>query len=122
MCGSEGDEGLLSRGGFVMLPPPMGDEFRETLLGRAGKAGDRGVAMGQLVDEMVGLGHDVEAVEQAIWALLGCRALTPSGFVCRIVRRRDAFGEVVQARSYELMLTPWSAERDRQLDLDLGQE
>lgn len=98
----------------------MGDGFRATILERAGKAGERGVAMGQIVDEMVGLGHAVEAVEQAIWELLGSRSLTPSGFVCRVVRRRDAFGEVVQARSYELMLAPWSAEFDRQLDLDLG--
>lgn len=105
-----------------MLPPPMSDEFREALLGRAGKAGNRGVPMGQIVDEMVGLGHAVEAVEAAIWALLGSRELTPSGFVCRIVRRKDAFGELVQARSYELLLMPWSAEQDRQLDLDLGHE
>ncbi len=105
-----------------MLRPPMGDGFREMLLERAGKAGNRGVPMGQLVDEMVGLGHEVEAVEEAIWSLLGCRALTPSGFVCRIVRRKDAFGEQVQARSYELLLMPWSAEQDRQLDLDLGHE
>lgn len=105
-----------------MLPPPMGEGFREALLERAGKAGNRGVPMGQLVDEMVGLGHAVEAVEEAIWALLASRALTPSGFVCRIVRRKDAFGELVQARSYELLLMPWSPDMDRQLDLDLGQE
>lgn len=105
-----------------MLRPPMGDGFRDALLERAGKAGNRGVPMGQLVDEMVGLGHEVEAVEQAIWSLLGSRALTPSGFVCRIVRRKDTFGELVQARSYELLLMPWSAEQDRQLDLDLGHE
>lgn len=103
-----------------MLPPPMGDGFRETILERAGKAGERGVPMGQVVDEMVGLGHAVEVVEAAIWELMACRALTPSGFVCRVVRRRDAFGEVVQARSYELLLAPWSAELDRQLDLDLA--
>jgi hypothetical protein len=103
-----------------MLPPPMSDGFRATILERAGKAGERGVPMGQIVDEMVGLGHTVEAVELEIWALLGCRSLTPSGFVCRMVRRRDAFGEVVQARSYELLLAPWSADLDRQLDLDLG--
>lgn len=105
-----------------MLAPPMSDEFREVLLERAGKAGSRGVPMGQLVDEMVGLGHTVETVEQAIWTLMASRALTPSGFVCRIVRRKDAFGESVQARTYELMLAPWSAELDRQMDLGLGQE
>jgi hypothetical protein len=111
----------LPRGGrFAMLRRDMGDGFREAILERAGKAGDRGVPMGQLVDELVGLGHAVEAVEQGIWDMLACRALTPSGFVCRVVRRRDAFGEPVQARTYELLLAPWSADRDRQLDLDLG--
>lgn len=100
----------------------MSDEFREAIVEEAGKAGDRGVAMGQIVDALVGLGHMVEVVEQTIWELLGTRALTPSGFVCRIVRRRDAFGEQVQARSYELLLAPWSAEQDRQLDLDLPRE
>jgi hypothetical protein len=102
-----------------MLAPPMGDGFRDAILERAGKAGNRGVPMGQIVDEMVGLGHTVESVEQAVWDLLACRGLTPSGFVCRIVRRKDAFGEVVQARTYELLLAPWSVELDRQLDLDL---
>lgn len=98
----------------------MGDGFREAILERAGRAGDRGVAMGQLVDDLVGLGHTVEVIERAIWELLASRALTPSGFVCRVVRRRDAFGEPVQARTYELLLAPWSADLDRQLDLDLG--
>lgn len=96
------------------------DGFVETILEAAGKAGSRGVAMGQLVDEMVGLGHAPEAVEGAIWELLGARRLTPSGFVCRMLRRRDAFGEQAQARCYELMLAPWSSELDDQLDLDLG--
>ncbi len=98
----------------------MSEQFHEAIVQEAGKAGERGVAMGQIVDALVGLGHEVEAVEQAIWAMLEARVLTPSGFVCRIVRRRDAFGEKVQARSYELLLMPWSAERDRQLDLDLS--
>ncbi len=105
-----------------MLAPPMSEQFREAIVEQAGKAGDRGVAMGQIVDAMVGLGNEVEAVEQAIWDLLATRRLTPSGFVCRIVRRRDAFGEAVQARTYELMLAPWSAELDRQLDLNLSRE
>jgi hypothetical protein len=102
-----------------MLPRAMGDGLRDAILERAGRAGNRGVPMGQVVDEIVGIGHTVESVEQAIWELLGGRALTPSGFVCRVVRRKDAFGEVVQARTYELLLAPWSAELDRQLDLDL---
>ncbi len=98
----------------------MSEHFHEQILELAGKAGDRGVAMGQIVEAMVGLGHGVEAVEQAIWAMMATRELTPSGFVCRIVRRRDAFGEPVQARSYELLLAPWSAEQDRQLELGLA--
>lgn len=102
-----------------MLPPPMSEQFHEAIVEQAGKAGNRGVAMGQVVDAMVGLGYAVEAVEQAIWTLLAARRLTPSGFVCRIVKRRDAFGEAVQARSYELLLAPWSTEQDQQLDLDL---
>ncbi|MBK7825359.1 hypothetical protein [Nannocystis sp.] len=97
----------------------MGEQFSEAIVEQAGKAGERGVAMGQIVDAMVGLGHGVEAVEQAIWELMASRRLTPSGFVCRIVKRRDAFGEPVQARSYELLLVPWSAEQDRQLELGL---
>ena len=95
----------------------MGEQFSEAIVEQAGKAGERGVAMGQIVDAMVGLGHGVEAVEQAIWELMASRQLTPSGYVCRIVKRRDPFGETVQARSYELLLAPWSAERDRQLEL-----
>ncbi len=105
-----------------MLPPPMSEPFRDAIVEQAGKAGSRGVAMGQIVDALVGVGHTVESVEQAIWELLASRRLTPSGFVCRIVRRRDAFGEPVQARSYELLLVPWSAEQDRQLDLGLHGE
>jgi hypothetical protein len=95
----------------------MSEQFQAEILEEAGKAGDRGVAMGQIVDAMVGHGHGVEAVEQAIWALMASRQLTPSGYVCRIVKRRDSFGETVQARSYELLLAPWSVERDRQLEL-----
>lgn len=100
----------------------MSDPIRDAIVEQAGKAGSRGVAMGQIVDALVGVGHTVESVEHGIWELLSCRGLTPSGFVCRIVRRRDAFGEQVQARSYELLLAPWSAEQDRQLELGLSEE
>ncbi len=98
----------------------MSDPFLDAIVEQAGQAGARGVPMGQIVDALVGRGHTVESIEQGIWALLGHRRLTPAGFVCRIVRRRDAFGEQVQARSYELLLAPWSAEQDRQLDLGLA--
>jgi hypothetical protein len=98
----------------------MSDPIHDAIVEQAGQAGARGLPMGQIVDALVGRGHTVESVEQAVWELLGCRRLTPSGFVCRIVRRRDAFGEPVQARSYELLLAPWSADLDRQLDLGLA--
>lgn len=103
-----------------MLRPPMSDPFLDAIVEQAGLAGVRGVPMGQIVDALVGRGHTVESVEQGVWALLGCRRLTPSGFVCRILRRHDAFGELVQVRSYELLLAPWSADLDRQLDLGLA--
>lgn len=98
------------------------DGISQAILEHADGAGTRGVAMGQLVDALVGRGYAPEAVEQAIWALLGARRLTPSGFLCRMLRRRDTFGELVQTRCYELMLAPWSSELDHQLDLDLAAE
>lgn len=97
----------------------MSDPIQDAIVEQAGQAGERGVPMGQIVDALVGRGHPLDAVEQGIWALLGARRLTPSGFVCRIVRRRDAFGEQVQARSYELLLAPWSADLDLDSDRDL---
>ncbi|MFZ6182666.1 hypothetical protein [Nannocystis pusilla] len=96
------------------------DGISQAILEHADGAGTRGVAMGQLVDALVGRGYTPEAVEQAIWALLGARRLTPSGFLCRQLRRRDTFGEMVQTRCYELLLAPWSSELDHQLDLDLA--
>ena len=94
----------------------MSDPILAAIVEQAGQAGARGVPMGQIVDALVGSGHTIETVEQGNWELLGCRRLTPSGFVCRIVRRRDAFGEPVQARSYELLLAPWSADLDHDID------
>ena len=96
------------------------DGISQAILEHADGAGTRGVAMGQLVDALVGRGYTPEAVEQAIWTLLGARRLTPSGFLCRQLRRRDPFGEMVQTRCYELLLAPWSSELDHQLDLDLA--
>lgn len=92
----------------------------QAILEHAGRDGARGVAMGPIVDALVGVGFAAEAVEEAIWSLLGERRLTPSGFVCRQLRRRDAFGESVQSRCYEVMLAPWSSELDDQLELELG--
>lgn len=95
------------------------DGISQAILEHADGAGTRGVAMGQLVDALVGRGYAPEAIEHAIWALLGARRLTPSGFLCRQLRRRDSVGEMVQTRCYELLLAPWSSELDHQLDLDL---
>ena len=89
----------------------MSEHFHGQILEQAGKAGDRGVAMGQIVDAMVGLGHGVEAVEQAIWGMMATRELTPSGFVCRIVRRRDAFGEPFLNASAASLILPCDALR-----------
>ena len=96
------------------------DGLSQAILDHADSAGTRGVPMGQLVDALVGRGFSPEAVEHAIWGLLGARRLTPSGFLCRQLRRRDNLGELVQTRCYELLLTPWSHELDDQLDLDLA--
>lgn len=96
------------------------DGLYQAILEHADRDGTRGVAMGQIVDALVGHGFEAEAVEQAIWSMLGARRLTPSGFVCRVLRRRDAFGEPTQSRCYELLLAPWSRDQDDQLDLELG--
>lgn len=95
--------------------------LRQAILEHAARAGARGIPMGQVVDALVGRGFAVQDVEHTIWGLLGERLLTPSGFVCRMLRRRDDLGELVQSRCYELMLTPWSREQDDQLDLALDQ-
>lgn len=95
------------------------DGLSQAILDELDDSGPRGVPMGQVVDALVGRGYAAEAVEQEIWLLLGARRLTPSGFVCRMLRRRDNLGEQVQTRSYELLLAPWSSDLDHQLDLDL---
>lgn len=80
----------------------------------------QGVAMGVIVDTLAGEGFDPASIEAEIWALLGQRRLTPCGYVCRKVRRRDATGQLVQARTYEFLLVPWSRDMDNQLELELG--
>jgi hypothetical protein len=95
--------------------------IREAILEHAATAGARGVPMGQVVDALVGRGYPVHDVEQTIWGLLGERLLTPSGFVCRMLRRRDDLGAQVQSRCYELLIVPWSRELDDQLELAYDQ-
>ncbi|MCX4241724.1 hypothetical protein [Paraliomyxa miuraensis] len=80
-----------------------------------------GVTMGRIVDTLEGQGFAPEVVEQELWRLLALRKLTPCGYVCRKVRRRDGVGELEQARSYELLFIPWSEDLDRQLELRLAE-
>src|SRR5262245_60212285 len=78
-----------------------------------------GITMGRIVDTLEGEGFRPELVEQQRVRMLAQRRLTPCGYVCRKVRRRDGVGELEQARSYELLLIPWSQDLDRQLELQL---
>ncbi|MCA9692631.1 MAG: hypothetical protein R3A51_08480 [Nannocystaceae bacterium] len=98
----------------------MADPVQAAILATLDEAaGDdpRGSPMGVIVDALVRRGFRAEVVELAIWGMMARRQLTPSGFVCRFVRRRDAVGELVQVRSYEFLLVPWAADMDRQLEL-----
>lgn len=91
------------------------------ILELAERAQPGGVTMGRIVDTLEGEGFGAELVEQELWRLLAQRKLTPSGYVCRKVRRRDPLGELEQARSYELLFIPWSEDLDRQLELSLAE-
>lgn len=82
-------------------------------------AGEQGIAMGALVDELERRGFDYQDVELEIWRLLGERMLTPSGFICRTLRKPTATEPSAVARMYEFMLTPWSVDYDQQLELGL---
>jgi hypothetical protein len=92
------------------------DAVEQAILALAERAGAEGLSMGAIVDQLVGHGHEENAVEQAIWRLLARRRLTPQGFVARTLRRRGPEGRSVQ-RVYEFMLIPWSPALDRQLEL-----
>ena len=78
--------------------------------------------MGAIVDAMVGEGFAATVVETEVWQLMAQRRLTPNGFVCRRVRRRDPMGEMEVKRTYEFLLIPWSHDADRQLELALATE
>jgi hypothetical protein len=97
----------------------MSKALDDAILLRAGRGAPGGVSMGIIVDELATQGHEAEEVERAVWRLLGVRRLTPCGFVCRIVRRRNDSGESTHVRTYEFLLIPWSPEMDRQLDLGI---
>lgn len=97
------------------MPSPVVDAILEL----ADAAGESGIAMGTLVDTLERRGFAAEHVEREIWDLLAHRRLTPTGFVCRTIRRRGLEGEAVKSRVYEFMLVPWSSALDRQLELEL---
>ncbi|MEX1367378.1 MAG: hypothetical protein AB1Z98_29900 [Nannocystaceae bacterium] len=91
----------------------------EAILELAHSAGPAGASLGSIVDELEARGYAAERVEQELWRLMGLRRLTPCGFVCRKVLRRDPTGELLRLRTYEMRFTPWSEQLDRQLDLQL---
>lgn len=97
----------------------MGTRLRQIIVEIVHQGDAAGVSMGQIVDELVRQGYDEAAVELAIWQLMQERRLTPNGFVCRIVKRRNEDGHVHRARTYEFLLVPWAPERDRQLEFEL---
>lgn len=98
------------------MPSPVVDAILEL----ADDAGPAGIAMGTIVDTLERRGFVAEHVETEIWELLGRRRLTPTGFVCRTIKRKGLEGEIVRTRLYEFMLVPWSSALDRQLELELG--
>jgi hypothetical protein len=97
------------------MPSPVVDAILEL----ADDAGPAGIAMGTIVDTLERGGFVPEQVETEIWELLGRRRLTPTGFVCRTIKRKGLEGEVLRTRLYEFMLVPWSSALDRQLELEL---
>ena len=102
-----------------MLPPLMSAAVAAAILELAERFEPGGVTMGRIVDTLEGEGFRAELVEQELWRMLAQRRLTPCGYVCRKVRRRDPLGELESARSYELLLIPWSQDLDHQLELQL---
>lgn len=99
---------------------PMPSYLSDAIVDLAMRHEPRGVSMGVIVDTLAGEGFEAASIESEIWGLLGSRRLTPCGYVCRKVRRRDETGELVLARTYEFLLVPWSPDMDKQLDLDIA--
>ena len=94
----------------------------QAILEVVARYGEQGAAMGAIVDHLVGEGFDAKSVEGEIWAMLASRRLTPCGYVCRKLKRRDETGETQMVRSYEFLLVPWSVDMDNQLELTLAEE
>ncbi len=97
----------------------MTDDLQAAVLTLVERNGDQGVTMGKIVDRLVADGGSEQEIEMAIWRLIQRRRLTPSGFVCRKVRRPGQ-GGAVETRTYEFVLIPWSPALDAQLELNLG--
>ena len=98
----------------------MPSYLRDAIAELASRHEPRGVPMGVIVDTLAGEGFEATSIESEIWQMLGSRRLTPCGYVCRKVRRRDETGELALVRTYEFLLVPWSADMDKQLDLDIA--
>lgn len=79
----------------------------------------KGIPMGTLVQAVSQQGYGIEVVEQEIWSLLRQRKLTISGYVRRLLRRRESPGEYQVTPLYDFLLISWSPALDHQLDLDL---
>lgn len=95
----------------------MGTSLARAILELAEQAGSQGAAMGAIVDALEGRGLAVSDIEHEIWTLMSQRRLTPSGFICRALRRQGNKGAT--KRAYEFLLVPWSPELDGQLELKL---
>jgi hypothetical protein len=94
----------------------MGSPLQRAIVELAEQAGEEGISMGDVVDALERRGFAAPDVEHEIWEMLSRRRLTPSGFVCRTVRRSQGRST---RRMYEFLLVPWSPELDGQLELDL---
>jgi hypothetical protein len=98
----------------------MSDPLADAVLSLVDAHAETGVTMGKLVDRLVADGGNEQDVELVIWQLIQQRYLTPSGFVCRKVRKPNVNGSGAETRTYEFVLVPWSPALDAQLELDLG--
>ncbi len=96
----------------------MAKRLEEAITSLVTDAGESGIAMGTIVDTLERQGFRAQDVEMAVWEMMSDGRLMPCGFVRRVVRTRGRDGRHRRARTYELMLVPWSESQDRQLGLD----
>jgi hypothetical protein len=101
---------------LMAAPIPMASPLQRAIAELAEQAGEQGISMGDVVDALEQRGFAPPDVEHEIWEMLSQRRLTPSGFVCRTMRRSQG---KTNRRIYEFLLVPWSPELDGQLELDL---